>query len=88
MIYWISIYDLEIKDQMFYFLQLFRRFNTQTLPFSFILPADFSIDREVIKLRSEDQLRADSYDKFPWTSEEFGSFLTDRTSVNVGRVIF
>lgn len=67
-------------------MQLFRRLQAQSLPFTFILPPTASTEKDRIKLRAEDQMRPDSYDRFPWTSEEFGNFLTEKTAISLGRV--
>ena len=67
-------------------MQLFQRLQVSTLPHVFILSASTAVDRERIKVKPEDTLKPDSYDKFPWTSDEFDAFLTEKTGIVVGKV--
>ena len=69
-------------------MQLFQRLGVSTLPFVFILPGKIAADRERIKLRSDDSLKPETYEKFPWTVDEFSSFLAEKTGVSVGKVCF
>lgn len=67
-------------------MQLFQRLSVTSLPFVFILADTATADRERIKIKNDDQLKPDSYERFPWTSDELGSFLTERTGISVGKV--
>lgn len=67
-------------------MQLFQRLGVSTLPFVFILPGKLAADRERIKLRTDDSLKLETYEKFPWTADEFSTFLTEKTGLSVGRV--
>lgn len=51
-----------------------------------MLPGSTSVDRERIKLKDSEVLKPDSYENFPWTTDEFDSFLRDKIGVSVGKV--
>ncbi|KAK9816628.1 hypothetical protein WJX72_003054 [[Myrmecia] bisecta] len=67
--------------------QVFQRLGINSLPHVFRLPPSTNVGKDgTIKLKDDDAMKHGDYSKYPWTADDFASFVLEKTGIPVGPI--